>query len=67
MSNIRLNKTRGFYALIVATFLPLFVLGVSVTAASPQEYSLPIPEGVLPPLIPNDNPITQAKVEQKAD
>ena len=63
MSSIRLNKTRGSYALIVATFLPLFVLGASVTAASPQEYSLPIPEGVLPPLIPNDNPVTQAKVE----
>ena len=63
MSNIRLNKTRGSYAFIVATFLPLFVLGVSVTAASPQEYALPIPEGVLPPLIPNDNPVTQAKVE----
>ena len=28
-----------------------------------DEYALPIPEGVLPPIIPEDNPLSQAKVE----
>lgn len=63
MRSTCLNQTKSSCSFIVAAFLPLFVLIVSVTAASPQEYSLPVPEGVLPPLIPNDNPVTQAKVE----
>lgn len=31
--------------------------------AFPDEYPLPIPSGVLPPLIPDDNPLSAAKVE----
>lgn len=31
-------------------------------SAFSDEYSLPIPEGVLPPIIPDDNPLSQAKV-----
>jgi cytochrome c peroxidase len=33
------------------------------TGALAQEVSLSIPEGVLPPLIPEDNPLTAAKIE----
>ena len=42
------------------------VLGLScvvAASASAQEVALPIPEGVLPPEIPADNPLTAAKVE----
>jgi cytochrome c peroxidase len=40
--------------------------GVVVTipgVAFPDEYQLPLPKGVLPPLVPDDNPLTAAKVE----
>jgi cytochrome c peroxidase len=42
------------------------VLGIScivAVSASSQEVDLPIPEGVLPPEIPSDNPLTAAKVD----
>jgi cytochrome c peroxidase len=43
----------------------LFAVLVLLTAgrALAQEVSLSIPEGVLPPLIPEDNPLTAAKIE----
>jgi cytochrome c peroxidase len=39
----------------------LFVLAAA-TSASAGEVTLPVPEGVLPPLIPADNPVTSEKV-----
>jgi len=42
------------------------LLGLSCTlaaTASPGEVDLPIPDGVLPPEVPTDNPLTEAKVE----
>lgn len=39
----------------------VFVLAAA-TAASAGEVALPIPEGVLPPIIPADNPLTSEKV-----
>jgi cytochrome c peroxidase len=41
--------------------LALLALSGKLVSQSP-EYSLPIPAGVLPPLIPDDNPLTAAKV-----
>ena len=42
----------------------VLALSCAVAAsASAQEVALPIPEGVLPPEIPSDNPPTAAKVE----
>jgi cytochrome c peroxidase len=37
-------------------------LGLALVAAAGGELALPIPEGVLPPPIPEDNPPTEAKV-----
>jgi cytochrome c peroxidase len=39
------------------------LLGLGLLAAAGGELALPIPEGVLPPEIPADNPPTQAKVD----
>jgi cytochrome c peroxidase len=39
------------------------LLGFALLAAAGSEVVLPIPEGVLPPEIPDDNPLTTAKVE----
>ena len=39
------------------------LLGLALIAAVATEVELPIPEGVLPPEIPEDNPLTPAKVE----
>lgn len=36
---------------------------VAATSAAAQEVELPVPEGVLPPEIPAENPVTAAKVE----
>jgi cytochrome c peroxidase len=46
-------RSLGFLALILLAALP----------AIAQEVALPVPEGVLPPEIPADNPVTQAKIE----
>jgi cytochrome c peroxidase len=43
--------------------VPIVVLGLSLVAAAGAELELPIPEGVLAPEIPGDNPPTAAKVE----
>jgi cytochrome c peroxidase len=48
-------RSRGFLAFCVSAALSLPAVG--------QEVALPIPEGVLPPEIPADNPLTAAKVE----
>ena len=39
------------------------LLGLALVAATAGEVQLPIPEGVLPPAIPDDNPVTPSKVE----
>jgi cytochrome c peroxidase len=39
------------------------LLGLALLAGTTSEVELPIPEGVLPPEIPEDNPLTRAKVE----
>ena len=39
------------------------LLGLALVAATTGEVPLPIPEGVLPPAIPDDNPLTPSKVE----
>jgi cytochrome c peroxidase len=44
---------------VVSWSFLLFVSGVALS----QEYQLPLPAEVLPPLIPDQNPLTQAKVE----
>lgn len=41
----------------------VLLLLVIARAALAQEYSLPLPTGVLPPLIPDNNPLTQAKID----
>lgn len=51
--------TCAFLSVVVGLLLLVAIPGV----ASPQEFELPVPEGVLPPLIPDDNPVTRAKVE----
>jgi len=43
--------------------VPIALLGLSLLAAAGAELELPIPEGVLAPEIPADNPPTAAKVE----
>jgi cytochrome c peroxidase len=48
----------------VTWFRGLSVLfGLALLAATAGDVELPIPEGVLPPEIPEDNPLTAAKVE----
>jgi cytochrome c peroxidase len=46
----------------VALALALLLCAPALTATA-QEVSIPLPEGVLPPVIPADNPLTPAKVE----
>ena len=51
---------------LLARLKPAVLLGLCcaiAASASAQEVDLPIPEGVLPPEIPSDNPLTAAKVE----
>ena len=50
--------------LLVRSLRALIVfLGLAFVAAAGEEFTLPIPEVVLPPEIPADNPPTEAKVE----
>jgi cytochrome c peroxidase len=39
------------------------LFGLALVAATPGEVELPIPDGVLPPAIPDDNLLTPAKIE----
>jgi len=47
--------------LLVGAFSLLMGL-LPLLSQSPIEYSLPLPSGVLPPIIPDDNPLTAEKV-----
>ncbi|MBI3246013.1 MAG: cytochrome-c peroxidase [Deltaproteobacteria bacterium] len=53
-----------FVILVALTFSLAWGVLISVPGvAFPDEYALPIPAEVLPPLIPDDNPLSAAKVE----
>jgi cytochrome c peroxidase len=41
----------------------ILCLALHATRALAQEVALPLPDGVLPPEVPADNPVTQAKVD----
>jgi cytochrome c peroxidase len=51
-----------FMTVLCAVAVGWQLLGGIIAMASAQEYQLPLPAGVLPPLIPDNNPLTQTKV-----
>lgn len=57
----RSERSRNLLLAALVCVLALLVFHGRLISQSP-EYSLPVPAGVLPPLVPDDNPLTLAKI-----
>jgi len=59
-----MRTVRGLFALaVVVAVLAVPGTGPIGSVASAEEYALPVPDGIISPEIPEDNPVTAAKIE----
>ncbi len=58
----RFHALKIWFLVVMPCALVLFLGQGNVASQAPGEYALPLPSGVLAPIIPDDNPLTAAKV-----
>lgn len=56
------SALRTLFSGVLACALASFLGGLPLASQSPEEFTLPLPPGVLAPIVPDDNPLTAEKV-----